>query len=304
MGEVQYFQRLKDVIDGLEGCTYDDDKYWDYKVEIIELKYEALVEDISLSSEEESFVLEAALEHLKMGGKGEFLSICSILAYTGSRIQSEPIETSLTHHPDYKVGCQRKYDLAIDLLTKAGVFESGEKVLYYDVGILGVQKKDVGRTGLLILTDRRIVAVGGFFTGLRDKRHKLFYGDLREPYLSTLDFVCLDKMTNFELKKDGIRVRYVAEYIVEKDRTFYGPYFFKFDLPTSTKVKSGEVKLFISLSELNEKSSDGSKTGVIYFDRAYEIWHGVQLPSDYDRSRLEVFYRHILSQSSVSINGG
>ncbi|MFW9927082.1 MAG: hypothetical protein ACFFDM_09960 [Candidatus Thorarchaeota archaeon] len=60
-----------------------------------------------------------------------------------------------------------------------------------------------------------------FFVGFGSKRYRLFYGELREPYLSPVDFVYLNRMTKTELKKDKIQSKYVTEYMFEKDRTFY-----------------------------------------------------------------------------------
>ena len=298
MGET-FFQRLVSELDGLKEASDDVMEYVKYIVALRDLRCEAFIEDISLTTQEADLVREAAVEHLQMGDKNQFLILCDILAYTGTLSQREATDTSLTLYPFLKDGCTNPNDIAIDLLHIAGVFESDEEVLYYDNGVLGVQKKDVGRTGLVILTNRRIVAVGGFFEGFGSKWHRLFYGDLREPYLSTVDFVYLDRLEKIELKKDKIQAKYDTEYIVEKERTFYGPYFFKFDLPTSVKVKSGTVKVFVYLLEMEGDSFKLDKSGVSYFDKAMELWGQVQLPSDYDRSRVEEFHKRILTLMSV-----
>ncbi len=298
MGET-FFQRLESQLDGLKGASDDVLKYVKYMRALRELRCEAFIEDISLTTQEVDWVREAALEHLQMGDKSQFLILCDILAYTGTRSQREATDTLLTLYPYLKDGCTNPNDIAIDLLHIAGVFESGEEVLYHDNGVLGVQKKDVGRTGLVILTNRRIVAVGGFFEGFGSKWHRLFYGDLREPYLSTVDFVYLDRMEKIELKKDKIQAKYDTEYIVEKERTFYGPYFFKFDLPTSVKVKSGTVKVFVYLWEMDKIISKKDRPVVSYFEKAISLWKQVQLPADYDRSRVEEFHKRILTLMPV-----
>ncbi len=292
MGET-FFHRLESQLNGLKGSSDDLMDYVDYIVALRDLRCEAFIEDISLTTQEADWVREAALEHLQMGDKNQFLILCDILAFTGSLSQREATDTSLTLYPFLKAGCTNPNDIAIDLLHIADVFESGEEVLYYDNGVLGVQKKDVGRTGLVILTNRRIVAVGGFFEGFGSKWHRLFYGDLREPYLSTVDFVYLDRMEKIELKKDKIQAKYDTKYIVEKERTFYGPYFFKFDLPTSVKVKSGTVKIFVYLWEMEEYSSKKEKPPVSYFEKVMSLWKQVQLPADYERSRVEEFHKRI-----------
>ena len=296
MAELPYFERLKRTLDGLEMCVYDDDEYWGLSVSISDLRYEAHQKVISLNKEQESFVRKAALEHLKMGIKSKFLDLISILAYTGTIREGEKFETSLTHHPYFKDGCSSPFEIAIDLLVSAGVFETDEIVRFYDRGTIGVKKKDVGRSGVLILTDRRIICAGGFATGASSKTHKLFYGDMREPYLSTVDFIRLERAKDIELKKNEIRMKYDTEYIVEKERTFYGPYFFTFDLPTSIKVKKGTVKVTITLGELGKKIRipDGVKDS--YLGKAYENWNQVELPADYDRVRLDTFFRHLSSQ--------
>ena len=296
MAEQPYFERLKDALDGLERCLYDDELSWKYSGSVLQLMYEALIEDISFNTKQESYIREVVLEHIKMGSRSSFLELSSILAYTGSNLQREQVDTSLTHHYDLKQGCPSPFDIAIDLLEDVGVFETGEEIRYYDFGTLGVQNKGVGRSGLLILTDRRIIGVGGFATGLSGKKHKLFYGDLREPYLSTVDFVYLDRVTDIDMKKNELQMKYETEYIVEKDRTFYGPYFFTFALPTSIKAKSGNVKLFITLQVLSKKTPVMDYVKDTYWGKVLELWNQVEIPSDYDRVRLDTFFRHLTFQ--------
>ncbi|MHA1389298.1 MAG: hypothetical protein ACTSR9_12765 [Candidatus Thorarchaeota archaeon] len=302
MSEPFYFDRLKDTLEGLERCQYDDDKYWGLSVSISDLRYESYQNDISLTEEQESFVYKAALEHLKMGIRSKFSDLCCILAYTGTKYNGEEYETSLTLHPDYKDGCSSPFEIAIDLLKSAGVFETDEAIRYYDRGTISVQKKSVGRTGVLILTDRRIICAGGFSTNMSSKVHKLYYGDLKEPYLSTVDFIHFNRAKDIELKKNEIRMKYDTDYIIEKERTFYGPYFFTFDLPKSIKVKKGTMKVIISLGELEKKvrlSSDAKDTDIV---RTYKAWNKVEIPKDYDRVRLDTFFRHLTSLGPVYAN--
>jgi hypothetical protein len=269
-----FFQRLKNQLEDLATAPDDIYQYGKYQLAISDLKNEAYEQDISLAREEKEYLKDTAIEHLKMGDRSAFHKLCSILAFIGMKPQHGRTETTLILsgdteasmiQSDLKEGCAKPFDIAIGLLHEAGVFESDEEVLYYDAGILGVQKREVGRTGLLVLTNRRIVAVGGFFEGSGSKRHKLFYGELREPYLSRADFVYLDGLTKIELKKDKIQAKYVTEYIIEKDRTFYGPYFFKFDLPTSFKAKSGEVKVFVSVFDTEKGGFRYDKIRIVEF---------------------------------------
>ncbi len=296
MAELPYFERLKSTLDGLEMCVYDDDRYWGLSVSISDLRYEALQREISFNQEQESFVRKAALEHLKMGIKSKFLDLISILAYTGTIREGEKLETSLTHYPDFKEGCSNPFEIAIDLLKSDGVFETDETIRYFDEGTIGIQKKDVGRNGVLILTDRRIICAGGFATGLSSKKHKLFYGDLRDPFLSTVDFIRLNNAKDIELKKNEIRMKYDTEYIIEKERTFYGPYFFTFDLPISIKVKKGTVKIIITLGELGKKIRIPDDVKDTHLGHAFEKWNQVELPDNYDRTRLDTFFRHLTFQ--------
>ena len=293
MTEQPYFERLKSTLEGLERCVYDDDKYWGYSVSMFDLKFEAHHKEISLNQEQESFVHKAAIEHLRMGIKSKFLDLCSILAYTGTIGEGNVYETALTHYPDLKEGYPNPFEIAIKLLMSAGVFETDETIRYFDEGTIGIKKKGVGRSGVLILTDRRIIGAGGFASGLSSKKHKLFYGDLREPYLSTVDFIRLNKVKDIELKKNEIRMKYDTEYIVEKERTFYGPYFFTFDLPSSIKVKTGTVKVIITLGELGKKIPIPEGVKDSYLGKAYENWNQVELPDDYDHVRLDAFFRHL-----------
>lgn len=294
MLEKTYFERLRNALEGIEGCQYSSDEYWGYSEAVLNLKDEAHLGDISFDREQESFLREMALEHLKMGEKNVFLDLCSILAYTGNRSVGEKVQTSLTHYMEFKEGCPSPFDVSISLLAEAGVFEPDEEILFYESGTIGVQKKNIGRSGVIILTDRRIIAVGDFAGGIRSKRQKLYYGDLREPYLSTVDFVRLDRAMDFELKKDEIKMRYDTEYVVEKDRTFYGPYFFKFDLPTSVKVKSGIVQVFITLENLTERPDLPKFMRSTGFAKFYEQWRQVELPANYNRIRLETFFGTIV----------
>ncbi|MHA1290278.1 MAG: hypothetical protein ACTSPB_23085 [Candidatus Thorarchaeota archaeon] len=296
MGEPSYFDRLRNTLEGLESCHYDDDKYWGLAVSITGLRYEAYQNDISFNQEQESYVCNAALEHLKMGIKGEFLGLCCILAYTGTKYKGETYETSLTLHPDYKEGCSSPFEIAIELLKRAGVVFTGEKILYYDDGFVCIQKKDIKRAGVLILTDKRIICAGGFSTEMSSKVHRLYYGNLKQPYLSTVDFIQFNRAKDIELKKNEIRMKYDTEYIVEKERTFYGPYFFTFDLPKSVKVKKGTVKIIITVGELEKKvriAKDAEDTDIV---RTYKAWNKVKLPVDYDNNRLDTLFRHITRQ--------
>lgn len=117
---------------------------------------------------------------------------------------------------------------------------------------------------------------------------------MRKPYLSAVDFIRLERARDIELKKKEIKMKYDTEYIVEKDRTFYGPYFFKFDLPTSVNTKSGTVKVLVTLEELDKKVPildfvDG------YLRSFQEQWHKVEVPKNYDGTRLQKFY-NLLSE--------
>lgn len=291
--EESYFDRLRNALEGLERCLQEDEKYWEYSGAVLLLKHEALLTDISLSQEQISFVKETALEHLKMGEKNVFLDLCTILSYSGYRPVIEKVDTSLTLHPDYREDCPTPFNVAIELLGIAGVFDVDEAIRCYDRGTLGIEKKDTGRSGLIILTDKRIIAVGGF-SSFSDKRHKLFYGNLREPFLSAIDFIHLEHTREIELKNKEIKMKYDTEYLIEKDRTFYGPYFFKFDLPISVKAKSGTVRVLITLEELDKKIPILDFVKDTYLGKSQERWNTVAVPKDYDRTRLQSFYDHLI----------
>ncbi|TET11351.1 MAG: hypothetical protein E3J86_03205, partial [Candidatus Thorarchaeota archaeon] len=272
VGSEVYFEKLKESLKGIEECLQSD-CYFTHSLSVMQHKYEALLaEGFSLNTEQRSFLQQTALDHLKMGNRGKFFDLCSILAYAG--LTSEEVETSITHHSDYKIGYTKPFEIAISLLDEAGVFEDGEFPVYYDYGALALQKKGVGRKGLLVLTNRRII-VAGNYSRIERKKYKLFYGAQRDPYLSKVDYVWLDRLQDIEMRKNEIKMKYNAEYVVEKDRTFYGPYFFTFDLPPSIKVKSGEVKVIISLSEMDKRCKVSGRLVDTFMDKTVELWSQV-----------------------------
>jgi len=70
-----------------------------------------------------------------------------------------------------------------------------------------------------------------------------------------------------EKKKREIKAKYHTWCWEEKDRTVYGPYFIRFDLPTKISAKEADVDIRIKplrLAEHNPKRDEERRNAVLY----------------------------------------
>ena len=82
--------------------------------------------------------------------------------------------------------------------------------------------------------------------------YRILYEDREsQPYLGSLDYIFLDKVqgirSDYGLMKKRVTIEYHTKYIKEKGITFYGPLFFKADLPTKTKVEESPINVHIEM---------------------------------------------------------
>jgi len=76
-----------------------------------------------------------------------------------------------------------------------------------------------------------------------------------------------------EKKKREIKAKYHTWYWEEKDRTIYGPYFIRFDLPTSISAKEADVDIRIRPRRLKEHDSkrDEERRNAALYERIMQL---------------------------------
>jgi len=201
---------------------------------------------------------DLAIELHVSGEFGLVVTVVDVLERTGAPGYTGDMECILEFLPrEMTEGMERWHYRArqiVSLIEQMRVFEEGERLLYLDDGRVCVKSKEAGRRGFLFLTNKRIIAVGNYSGMLQRKKRHLYYSDWKErPYLSSLDYVYIDKLIEPRIDKGSrIKAKYHTEYWEEKERTFYGPLIFRFDLPSSISMKEGDVDLYIIPTKYRE----------------------------------------------------
>lgn len=298
MSQEDFYTRLDSVLTEIEDPTLTERNLWSASSKLYKLASEAQVEERSVTPEQKTALWSRALEQLNLGNKNEFFTVSHVISHCIDALDAPPIDNSMPFHMRYKEGHPRPFDVMAVLLGDAGVFEPDETPLYYEWGILGVNEKTEGRAGLLLLTNKRLIAAGGYATTGRSY-DRLFYDDWKEkPYLSAVDYVFLDGLNKLELKKDCIRAQYRTKYVSERTWTLYGPYFFKFDLPKRVKVKDGKVRIFAYIHDEDPRLKIHDIIKETWTAKAYrgwnQMWEEKEFPKDYNKNRLKALFEKIV----------
>lgn len=296
MSADDYYERLDSCLSEVE-----DPNYSGYGVPVMELRNEALLEERPLTAEQRDALWSRAIEHLSLANKSHFPEIAHIISYATKKLDTKPIASSLLYHRD-KEGHPSGYEIMIHMLRDAGVFEAEEDPLYYEYGRLGVNSADTGRGALLVLTNKRLLAAGRFAGQFSCDR--LFYDDWKEkPFVTNVDYVYLDGLTDVKLKKKSVEGRYRSKYVRVRERTFFGPYFFKLDLLPSFKIKEGKVRIHASAEVMmplgiHPNLEKVSPWLVKVYHRWNTIWQKKGLTPAYNENRLNALYEKIVEVQS------
>ncbi|MDF1541230.1 MAG: hypothetical protein P1Q69_20195 [Candidatus Thorarchaeota archaeon] len=144
-------------------------------------------------------------------------------------------------------------NLRFDYLKRAGVVDQDELPYYAEFAYVSFGNPLGIRISRCYLTDRRMVLVGPFDAAKvgNSTVYRLHYpGMLERPYHALVDYIDYSRMSELKnkwsLTGKYISFKYNTSYIQEKARVLYGPYFFKMDLSSSSKVKQGQLQINIS----------------------------------------------------------
>ncbi|MDF1540945.1 MAG: hypothetical protein P1Q69_18765 [Candidatus Thorarchaeota archaeon] len=143
------------------------------------------------------------------------------------------------------------------VLKQWGIFKEDEHIILSDIGALHFGNPNLYRVGTIFLTDQRLLVVGALNGPFlkNESSYRPLYDDWEShPLLHMHDFVYMRNISGIrpEWKRSSkvIRVQSRIRYAKEKGRTLYGPYFFKFDMPTTVKEEEGPLELLIELQDL------------------------------------------------------
>ncbi|MDF1541229.1 MAG: hypothetical protein P1Q69_20190 [Candidatus Thorarchaeota archaeon] len=163
-------------------------------------------------------------------------------------------------------------------LRKLGAVTGDEKALYSDLLVVHFGDRLSTRIGNAYLTNKRILIAGNINNAIigNSSTYRLCYPDLSEKaFYGLIDFLDYHRIS--ELKNNwGMRGKYISfnyetSYLQEKGRTLYGPLFFKMDLPTSTKVKQGQLKIDIIPLRQNHPTLSEGEFRKKRQDKLYEL---------------------------------
>lgn len=246
---------------------------------LLELMREALQSPPSLTQEQTDLLRSLAVKLLVSEEPSACNTVSIILANCGALGYAGDIEAGIEVVIDGQAVPPVGPLMKLSILEQAGVFEPGEVSLYFDKGAMCIKSKTSGRHGTLFLTNRRVISVGPYLTKLEKTRRQFYYEDWSErPYVTSLDYVYIDQLKGLEKKKHEIKAKYRTKYWEEKQRTFYGPYFLRSDLPSKVSAKEGDVEVYFVPKQYKEpqefpRGHQGSRTGLL-FDRIQQIWPG------------------------------
>ncbi len=233
----------------------------DYSLVDILLECMRMKESILFSTKQLDEFERLALRSLN-GGIAP-LALPALMAFGGASDFKYSLESSFIIPPIFQ--CEpvvHPNNILISLLDKAGVFENGEYPIYRDWGSLSLIKRKQGiRSGVIVVTNTRILIVGSSL--YKSKKYRLFYNNWKDmPYLDALDFIYYEDFEDASIQADFIPIRWAGRYFEVKKREFYGPYYLRYGMPDSVKVKEGIIDIFISPHDFG--NNDVSK-------RTYEL---------------------------------
>jgi len=215
-----------------------------------------------------------AIELLVSEEPGFSWDLTQVLALGGAPGYSGPLATTLElkYRPEDGVpeGTERMPLVRASLLEELGVFEPGERPLYYDFGGLYIKSKRSGREGTLYVTNERIIAVGPCIAWGESTLRHFYYADWEErPYLSSLYYVYIDQLMKPKRQRHEVKAKYHTKYWEEKERMLYGPYVFWAQLPSKLRIKEGDVDIYIVPTNFKEGvivpyGDQERRTGILY----------------------------------------
>jgi hypothetical protein len=211
---------------------------------------EYLDKDFHLSPSQIQTFSELAIDILFSGGGWEFLNMSHILAFGGATGFDGPLETALEVDPfSPREGIVHPHRIAISLLQEAGVLEPTETPLFHDRAHLHVKKTDSPRTGMLLLTEDRIIVVG-FWVPWISGGFRLYYDDWKEKeWTRSLDHVYFGHIQEPQVRKNRLQFKYATRYIQVKKSTFYGPYWVRFNYPDRIIPREGKVSVILEAQD-------------------------------------------------------
>ena len=217
----------------------------DYSLADVLLECMRMEESISFSTEQLDEIERLALRSLN-GGIAP-LALPALMAFGGASDFKYSLESSFRIPPIFQ--CEpvvHPNNILISLLDKVGVFESGEYPIYRDWGSLSLIKRKLSiRSGVIVVTNTRVLVVGSSL--YESKKYRMYYDNWKDmPYLDALDFIHYENLEDASIQADFIPIKWAGRYFEVKKREFYGPYYARYGLPDSVKVKEERIDIFIS----------------------------------------------------------
>ncbi|MDF1537414.1 MAG: hypothetical protein P1Q69_00715 [Candidatus Thorarchaeota archaeon] len=211
-----------------------------------------------LTSSERESLLQKAREFFE---EPDYLSSESIVYIVAQASEPEDIHHIENHEvfryegePEGFARFVYQNDFHSHILGHWGVFQKGEVVLLRDTCTVLYGNGNLRRRGYIFVTDRRVIFLGevrGLYSEHSDSTRFLYDDWEQLPYLQNYDFINLDQIVNIESKwgwtSRTLSIDCKVKHVVEKSRTIFGPYFFKWDLPKTHDVREGLVNIKVDL---------------------------------------------------------
>jgi hypothetical protein len=291
-----FYDRVVSTVSSLLENPKSAKKRADLSTKLDRLKIESMNYNRPLNEEQSTDLYNLALESLRIGSDQIPYDLSTIISYGGSYYTDLKVENSLSLDPYHaKAKYPHPFLVLIGLLADAGVFETDEEPLYFERGGISIKKKEGGRHGMLLLTNRRLFCVGKhtphFHTEKPTFGSQLYYEDWNEKsYLNSLDYVYFNQFKNIELWNNIIKASLYGRFIEEKNRTFY-------TIWTPIKWSSHKLKK-ATIFDFFVWSEDFIKfVSFIRGDEYLKLLHGLdtkmELPEDYDDIRQSELLRKI-----------
>ncbi|MHA1769961.1 MAG: hypothetical protein ACTSYL_01680 [Candidatus Thorarchaeota archaeon] len=284
MSAETFFQRVMTTLDAIEHTPPDVLDYVELRIAIGKLREESAHENRPLTPEEDRILRQRAVAILNNDNGRIVLDLAAIIANGGASAAEFNMDTSLT--VDYwhtRPDRPHPFEIVASILSEAGVFEEGETPLYYDRGRLGIRSNSA-RKGALIITNRRLICVG-FFSGFMGRSFRICYDHWEErPWISSLDYIYLDRILDVAPRKREIHIRYHTKYTMVEEKTIgAGLYLFRFRPPDPEEIIEEDVDMHVSLDDM----------------KGYEAPADFTVPPDYNKKRREEFLKRIIEAQSL-----
>ncbi len=251
MSATDFFERVTKTLDAIEYTSPDVLDYVELRIAIGKLREESALQDRPLTPEQDRILRERAISILNNDNGRIVLDLAAIIANGGASRDEFNMATSLTvdyWHP--RTDRPHPFEVVASILSEAGVFKKDETPLYYDRGRLGI-KMTSARKGALFLTNQRIICVG-FFSGFMGRSFRIIYDDWEiEPWVSSLDYVYLDRIQDLEVRRNLIHFKYHSRYTkIEEKSIGAGLYLFRFQPPSPEDILEEDIDLRIILDDM------------------------------------------------------